>query len=244
MQTGEAIGPYEGGNAVLDRLSPELRDELRPHLGVFFEEEATVRVFRDEPIETVYFPIDAIYSVIVDVSNGNAYEVGVIGRDGMVCSEIVLGAELAPRTVLSQAPGQVARLTRDHFSHAVVQSREFREAVRESARRQWFVSQQTVACNYAHAAVERAARWVLMTHDAVGRASFKLRAEFASMMLGMPESEVLEPIDALVKQKCVRYEDEKVTIVSREALRKQACECYERQQISPFISTYGLSREI
>jgi CRP-like cAMP-binding protein len=244
MQRDDTRGPYKGGNAVLDRLSPELRAELEPHLTVFFEEEATVRISRDERIEMVYFPIDAVYSVIVDLSSGNAYEVDVIGRDGMVCSEIVLGAEIAPRAVLCQAPGHVARLTRDDFSLAAIENREFREAVRESARRQWFVSQQTVACNYAHTAEQRAARWVLMTHDAVGRNTFRLRTQFASMMLGLPERAVLEPIRVLTELECVRYEDEQVTIVSREALRKLACECYERQQIAPFISTYGLSPEL
>jgi CRP-like cAMP-binding protein len=244
VEPDEPAGPYKAGNVVLDQLSPELRDELAPHLKVFREDETTVRVSRDELIEAVYFPIDAIYSIIVDLSDGNSYEVDVVGRDGMVCSEIALGAEIAPRTILCQAPGQVARLGRDQFSSAVIRSREFREAVRESARRQWFVSQQTVACNYAHPAEQRAARWILMTHDAVGRPNFALRAQFASMMLGLPETAVYDPILSLAAQDCLRYENEHVTIVSRAALRERACECYERQKITPFISTHGIVLEI
>ena len=49
MQRDDTRGPYKGGNAVLERLSPELRAELEPHLTVFFEEEATVRgISRDD----------------------------------------------------------------------------------------------------------------------------------------------------------------------------------------------------
>ena len=243
MDSEEPVGRYEGGNILLDQLSADLRLEIVPYLSVFFESEAIVRVYRDQPIDAVYFPIDAIYSIVVDLS-GNSYEVDVVGRDGMVCSEVALGAEIAPRTILCQAPGFVARLARDHFSAAALQSREFRQAVREAARRQWYVSQQTVACNYAHEAEQRAARWILMTQDAVGRPNFALRREFASMMLGLPEDAVSEPILKLMEQDCLRYDGEQLTILSREALRERACECYERQKIAPFISTHGLNPEI
>lgn len=235
MESAAPDGAYEGGNVILDQLSPQSRRELEPHLRVFFEDEATVRVFRDKPIDMVYFPIDAVYSIVVDLSNGNSYEVDVVGRDGMVCSEIALGAEIAPRTILCQAEGRAVRLSREHFSSALERSAEFREAVQAAARRQWFVSQQTIACNYAHEAEQRAARWILMTQDAVGRPNFALRAEFASMMLGLPEDAIFDPILKLMKADLLRYEGEQVTILSREELRKRACECYDRQKITPFI---------
>jgi CRP-like cAMP-binding protein len=244
MKSEDIMTPYGGGNALLDHLPADLQGELKPHLIVYEEQESAICLARDESIEAVYFPIDAIYSIVVEVAGGNAYEVDLVGRDGMVCAEIALGAQLAARTVICQSAGRVARLTRERFSVSVARSREFREAVRESARRQWYVGQQTVACNYAHSVEERAARWILMTQDAVGRSHFRIRAEFASMMLGMPAKTVVKPILELEQRGCVRYDNEQITILSREALRAIACECYDRQHLAPFVTTRGLSAEL
>ena len=224
---------------MLDSFSAELRRDLQPHLSVFKQEDALTLVSRNDPIREICFPIDAIYSVIVDLANGNAYEVDLVGREGFVSAEFALGAKVAARTAICQEAGQVARLPSGLFSDLLRSNDEFQEAAQTSARRQWFVGQQTVACNYAHRAEQRAARWILMTQDAVGRSTFGLRPEYASMMLGLTQSAVLEPLFFLRDLGSIRYEDRQITVVSRNALRSQACECYDRQRI-PFISTHGL----
>jgi Crp-like helix-turn-helix domain len=110
-------------------------------------------------------------------------------------------------------------------------------AVLESLRRQWFDSQQTVACNFAHPIDQRAARWILMTQDQVDHDNFPMRTEFLSIMLGVDEVKIHEPLAALEKLGCISYEGEALTVVSREALRGYACECYERQRSTPFITS-------
>ena len=43
---------------------------------------------------------------------------------------------------------------------------------------------QSTACMALHAVQERCCRWLLMTHDRVGRDDFHLSHEFLAMMLG------------------------------------------------------------
>ena len=95
---------------ILDRLDRSEREALLPHLHVFDEEESNVIRTRGQPIEAVYFPIDAVYSVVVELSQGHTYEVDVIGRGGVVGAELAIGAHRALRTVLCQAGGRVAQL--------------------------------------------------------------------------------------------------------------------------------------
>jgi CRP-like cAMP-binding protein len=226
---------YLGGNAILDCLSASDREQLLPQLSVYSEDEATVLRARDQPINVVHFPIDAIYSVVVELAGGNAYEVGVVGRFGMVGGEIALGAHRSFRTVLCQAAGSVTQLPADRFRNALDRSPVFRTAVHDSLRREWFDSQQTVACNFAHSAEQRAARWALMTHDQVGYECFPLRSEFLSIMLGVSGRQILEPMKILEDLGCIRYEDGQLTILSRDLLVASACECYrQQQQISAF----------
>jgi CRP-like cAMP-binding protein len=233
MDLHSPASAYWGGNAILDRLSPHEREELlSSHLSVYLEEEGSVLRARDRPIDAVHFPIDAVYSVVVELSQGHTYEVEVIGRGGVVGVEIVIGAEIAARTVVCQAGGRVAQLPRERFIEGLAQNRTLLVAVRESLRRQWFDSQQTVTCNFVHTAVERAARWILMTQDQIGREHFPLRGEFLSIMLGLTTAKVREPLALLVWLGCIRYEDEYVSVVSRAALRDYACECYDLQNLA------------
>jgi hypothetical protein len=225
----QAAGPYPGGNAILDRLTPRERADLLPGLSVFFEEESSVVHARNEAIGGVHFPIDAVYSVVVELERGQMYEVDVVGRAGAAGLELALGTRAAMRTVLCQAAGRVAHLSSAEFMRALDRSPAFLAAVRESVRHQWFASEQTVACNFAHPIEQRAARWILMMQDQTGRDRFPLRAEFLSMMLGVPDADIRAPLAILAEMGCIRYADEELTVISRDALREHVCICYEEQ---------------
>jgi hypothetical protein len=91
---------------------------------------------------------------------------------------------------------------------------------------QWYRSQQTIGCNFAHSLMERCARWAALTHDAVGGTEFTFRAEYLSMMLGEQTHAVAEPMAALAGIGAVRYDCDVLTILSGRRLREAACECY------------------
>jgi CRP-like cAMP-binding protein len=232
---------YKGGNIILDRLTRADRDALMPQLGIALVEEGTVLRPRDQPIDTVHFPIDAVFSVIVELAQGHMYEVDVIGRGGAVGVELAIGAHISSRTMLCQAGGSVATLTSAQFKNALDRSPIFLAAVRESLRRQWFDSQQTVACNFAHTIEQRAARWILMTQDQVGHERFSLRAEFLSIMLGTTTAKIRDPLAVLEELGCIEYADDMLTVLSRDALTDVTCECYERQLTAPFLTFDGVS---
>jgi CRP-like cAMP-binding protein len=228
---------YTGGNTILDRLSPGERESLLPQLNVSYDEEGSVLRARDAPLDAVHFPIDAVYSIVVELALGHTYEVGVIGRGGAVGAEIAIGAHVSSRTVLCQSAGSVAYVSSDRFRTALDRSPTFLASVRESLRRQWFDSQQTVACNFAHATEQRAARWILMTQDQIGRDRFHMRKEFLSIMLGIAPARVGEPMALLEQLGCIYYKDDQLTVRSREALLQYACECYETARNARFIIT-------
>lgn len=240
MESHSAERAYIGGNAILDRLTAADREHLLPQLNVSFEDEGNVLRARDRPIEAVHFPIDTVYSVVVELALGHTYEVGVIGRAGAVGAELAVGAQVSSRTVLCQSAGSVARLPSDEFKQALDRSPTFLAAVRESLRRQWFDSQQTVACNFAHTLEQRAARWILMTRDQVGRERFQMRAEFLSIMLGVPVARVSEPLALLEQLGCIRYGNDQLTVISPSGLQQYACECYELARTAPFITVQGV----
>lgn len=225
MEETTQVG-YGGGNRLIDGLPPADRDEVVAHLTMMTAEEASGGISRGEPITAAYFPVDAVFSVLVELRRGDCYEVDSVGRGGIIGGELLFGAELAPRSVICQVAGRFAQMPHDAFRDCVERTPSFASAVQHALLLQWYRAQQTVACNFAHTPAERCARWALMTHDAVERAEFPFRAEYLAMMLGLHAHAVTEPMAALQAIGAVRYAGDVLTIVSERRLREAACECY------------------
>jgi CRP-like cAMP-binding protein len=228
---------YGGGNAILDELSGAELDPLRPYLHVYDEDESAVVQRCNQRIAGAYFPIDSIYSVVVELANGDAFEVGIVGRDGMVGAEILIGAMEAGRSVICQGEGRVAYLDAAKLRETLASSPALRAGAERALRRQWFISQQTVACNFAHTLEQRLGRWLLMSHDAVGRPDFPIRIEFLQMMVGAGEANIRSSLAKLVATESIAYRENTVTVRSYTDLRDTACECYERQRTDRFIES-------
>jgi CRP-like cAMP-binding protein len=217
---------YDGGNRVIDGLPPADRDEVIEHLTMMAAEEASAGIGRGGQITAVYFPIDAIFSVLVELAGGDCYEVDTIGSQGLIGGELLFGAEVASRSVICQASGRFAQMPVDAFEQHLARTPSFATAVNHAVLLQSYRAQQTIACNFAHTLVERCARWTLLTHDAIGRAEFTFRAEYLAMMLGVQTHVVAEPLAALQAIGAIRFADDVVTVVSKRRLREAACECY------------------
>ena len=83
------------------------------------------------------------------------------------------------------------------------------------------------ACNRAHSIVQRCARWLLMTHDRVGRRQhFFITQEFLGQMLGVRRAGVNEVASAFRKSDLIDYKRGMIHILDRKGLEKRPCECY------------------
>jgi CRP-like cAMP-binding protein len=217
---------YDGGNRLLDGIPPADRDEVIRHLTMMSAEEASGGISRGQRITAAYFPVDSVFSVLVELGGGDCYEADSIGREGLVGGELLFGADVASRSVICQAGGRFAQMPVEAFEQCVAQTPSFAAAVHRALLVQWYRAQQTIACNFAHTALERCARWTLLTHDAIGRPDFPLRAEYLAMMLGVQTHLVTEPMAALQAIGAIHYTGDAVTVTSKRRLLEAACECY------------------
>jgi CRP-like cAMP-binding protein len=179
----------------------------------------------NQPIEAVYFPLDAVVSVLA-VADGGVVEVATIGNEGVVGLPVFLGAQSSPGMAFCQVAGRAERLAANAF---------LREAHRDGALRRLLqlysqgfmvqVSQATV-CNRLHSAERRLARWLLVVADRVGRKEFPLTHEFMAQMLGVRRATVTDTAGALQRANLIRYRRGAITIRDRRGLERAACECY------------------
>ncbi|AWN50377.1 cyclic nucleotide-binding domain-containing protein [Methylobacterium sp. 17Sr1-1] len=95
---------------------------LTPHLVPVPLEIGTVVVGVNEPFTHAYFPEGGLASIISKTHDQRNLEVGIFGRDGMVSTALVLGADRTPHETSIQAPGTWLRIEADRLREAMRQS--------------------------------------------------------------------------------------------------------------------------
>lgn len=179
------------------------------------------------PMESVYFPIDAVISVVTTLADGTSVEVGSIGSEGTTGIFAALGASSVPNATFCQVDGRCFVMRRSTFDEYLRTVTRFREALNAYIVGYVNVLAQLVACNRIHPLDARCARWLLMTHDRVGRSRFPLTQEFLAMMLGVRRSGVTLAATAFQDAGFITYTRGRMEILDRAGLEKESCECYQ-----------------
>jgi CRP-like cAMP-binding protein len=167
-----------------------------------------------------------VYS-LVGVADGQAsVEVATIGREGMVGLPVFLGQAVSPHAAFCQVPGAAARLPAHELASVLGGNGALHGLLNRFTQATMVQIAQNVVCNSTHPLGQRAARWLLATHDRVGRDEFALTQQFLSQMLGATRPTVSETAGKLQAQGLIRYRRGQLTITDRTGLERAACSCY------------------
>ena len=154
-------------------------------------------------------------------------EVATVGREGGVGLPAFVEEQTSPHRVFCQVPGEVVRIELSALRKAALQDGFLRSMLFSYHAAYLFQISQSVACNGTLNLSERCCRWLLMTHDRAGRNEIDLTHEFLAAMLGVRRSSVTETLQALKRRGNIDYGRGNITVLDREALEEQSCECYQ-----------------
>jgi CRP-like cAMP-binding protein len=216
------------GNRLLDALPSDDRERIGPLLEV---ERGELKQHIYKPgakIEALYFPVDAVVSILTTLTDGAGVEIATIGNEGVVGSPVVLGSDSMPSRHFAQVqvPGDLLRIDREAFTTLLAERERFREIIQLYVQALFSQIAQQVACNALHSIEERCSRWLLLTHDRVHSDTFPLTQEFLAQMLGVRRASVTLAAGALQTAGLVRYKRGEMVVVDREGLEDVSCECY------------------
>lgn len=180
-----------------------------------------------EPISYVYFPTDALVTLLTLVEGHQALEVGLVGREGMLGIPLALGVSDSPVRAMVQGAGMALRITSAHFHDEFQQSVPLQREVYRYTYELMVQMSQTAACNRFHHLEARLARWLLMTRDRMQSNQFHLTQDILGDMLGVRRVGVTKAAGDLRQRKLISYNRGEIIILDGEGLEAAACECYQ-----------------
>jgi CRP-like cAMP-binding protein len=213
-------------NRLLNSLSPQTFDQLRPHLTSVELKRGVVMTRPNERFERVYFPISGFISVVVELSDGSMIETGMIGRDGVLGAGAALDDRLLLTTSLVQVPGQAWAIGMEHVRRLALADEKFRSVLVRHEQVLLAQAQQSAACNASHTVEARLCRWLLRMRDIVGD-DLPLTQEFLAQMIGARRPSVSLVAGTLQQAGLIKYSRGHITIIDLERVQDAACECYE-----------------
>lgn len=209
-------------NRLLSRLDAKDLDLLAPDLELHSFQLRDVIETPKQKIKHAIFMETGIASIVVKSPSGKDIEVGLVGREGMTGTSIVLGADVSPLSVYIQLEGMGYRIPADKLKTAMEASETLRQRLLLYVQSVIIQSATTTLINGRANAETRLARWLLMVHDRTNGNELHLTHEFISVMLAVRRPWVTETLHVLEGKGYIRSSRGKITILNRAGLIEDA----------------------
>jgi CRP-like cAMP-binding protein len=183
-----------------------------------------------QPTRHVYFPNDSFISLVTAIEGEPGLEVGMVGREGMLGAQLVLGVSSIPLHAVVQGAGTARRIAAAPFRRELAASKALQNALNRYLYVLMAQLATSAACTRFHSVGPRLARWLLMTQDRAHAESFHLTHEFLAHMLGVRRVGITGAASDLQRRGLIGYHRGEITVVDRAGLKEAACGCYAADQ--------------
>lgn len=181
---------------------------------------------RGVPLAHAHFPRGGYLSLVLDVDGYPPLEVGMVGREGMLGSELVLGWAKTPWRALVQGAGQSWRVPALVLREAIGGLPALQRVLQASLLVRLHQQALAAACERFHTIGPRLARWLLMSQDRLQTDHFHVTQELIALMLGVRRVGVTEAAGDLQRAGLIAYHRGEMTLLDRPGLIAMACSCY------------------
>ena len=190
------------------------------------------------PTRHVYFPTGSIVSLTTSTKDVPVLEVGIVGSEGMLGAQLVLGINSIPHLARVRAPGTAWRVSAATFNRELSRSRALHRSLNRYLHVTILQLTSDVRCLRFHQIDQRLARWLLMTHARTHSDSFNMTHEQIAQLMGVRRVGITKAAGALQSRGIIRYVRGVLTIIDRKSLESEACSCYatDRKTYARFLS--------
>ncbi|MFN7782879.1 MAG: Crp/Fnr family transcriptional regulator [Lysobacterales bacterium] len=227
-------------NRLLGALSPEVQQRMFPFLervelplGKVLYESGTL-------LRHIYFPVDAIVSLLYVMKSGASAEIAVVGNEGMIGIALFMGGYSTTSRALVQSAGHGYRILGERFREEFDLHGELLNLSLRYSQALITQMAQTAVCNRHHTVDQQLCRWLLLSLDRLPTQDLQMTQELIANMLGVRREGVTEAAGRLQKMGVIEYHRGHITVLDRRRLEALSCECYavvrtETDRLMPYM---------
>jgi CRP-like cAMP-binding protein len=228
-------------NLILAAIPEDDYRELAPYLESVALRPGETLYAEAAPIGRLYFPTSGIVALQSASATGDTAEIALVGNDGMVGLGALLGDNRATAQSVVQSAGKSRRVGAAAVVELFERSPGVRKVILRYLRSVLVQAGRSAFCHRHHSLEQRLCRWLLQSVDRLPSRELYITQELMGVMLGVRREAVTLAASRLQARGALRYSRGHLTVLSRDALKKCACECYsalkaESEALSRFLS--------
>jgi CRP-like cAMP-binding protein len=213
-------------NHLLAAFTPEERERIFPHLQLVALPLGKALYESGDVLRHVYFPTDAIVSLLYVLENGASAEIAVVGNEGLIGIALFMGGETTPSRAIVQSAGHAYRLVGQRLKDEFHRNGGLQLQLLRYTQSLITQMAQTAVCNRHHSVDQQLCRWLLLSLDRLSSGELVMTQELIANMLGVRREGVTEAAGRLQKLGIIKYSRGKITVLDRPRLEELSCECY------------------
>ena len=213
-------------NHILDALPQAERERLFPHLKLVELPLGKALYESGDMLRHIYFPTDAIVSLLYVLKDGASAEIAVVGNDGAIGVALFMGGETTTNRAVVQSAGSAYQMTGALLKEEFERHGELLHILLRYTQALITQMAQTAVCNRHHSVDQQLCRWLLLSLDRLSSDKLTMTQELIANMLGVRREGVTEAAGKLQKLGVIRYRRGEITVLDRPRLEQLCCECY------------------
>ncbi len=213
-------------NSLLAGLPAADYDRLLPHLEFVEMPFGATICEAGEQMQYAYFLTGSIVSLLYETADGASSETAVIGYEGMVGVDIVMGGGASLNRAFIKSAGYAFRIKASVLKEEFARGGALQGLLLRFTQALFTQMAHTVACNRHHTIVQQLCRWLLLSLDRLSSNKISMTQDLIANMLGVRRESVTEAARKLQDEGLIHYSRGQITVVNRSGLEAQIFECY------------------
>lgn len=220
------MNSFEYSNQLINHLDESSHKQILKHSEALFLSAGTILCQPGEVNKYVYFPSGCVIALMLQQKE-KGLEVHLVGEEGMLGVEVMLGINESPYLVLVQNEGMILRIASDRLMKIIVRHPNIEQQLHLYTGVLMQQLAQSSLCSHYHVVQARLASLILMFRDRLHSNSIQLTHGLLADMLGVRRVGVTNAAGILQNSLTLRYARGHIEILNEHALEAVACDCYK-----------------
>ncbi|HEY0563105.1 MAG TPA: Crp/Fnr family transcriptional regulator [Methylophilus sp.] len=214
-------------NRLINSLNLSVRNQLLAHCETVELAIGQVLSNPGDMLQHAYFPTTSLIALMMENKQDKGLEVGLIGEEGMLGIQIMIGGSVSPYKIVVQGKGMALRIPSAMLLREIDENNLLNDRLNSYISVLMQQLAQSSICNRFHLVQERLVRLLLMFHDRLQTKVFYITQDLLASMLGVRRVGVTKAASALQASELIHYVRGNLEIIDLKGLRKLACSCYD-----------------